>query len=172
MELKLSPMQVLIVSGLPGSGKSKLAQELLERYGKATGLAEAWYCGDSGIILSTDDYFVGSDGQYRYISDEIGQAHRRCQAEFARELDRQRPLIIVDNTNLTSWEVENYYIPAKNKGYAVKVIRVLCDPADAFFRQRHAVPDTIFEEMVEKWNRRDVNPEWDVEEYISAPRAA
>ena len=143
---------------------------LLEWYGKASDLAAAWYRGDPGVILSTDNYFVGPDGQYRYIADEVGRAHLQCQAEFAHELDRQRPLIIVDNTNLTSKEVDTYYTPARNKGYEVKVIRVLCDPADAFFRQRHNVPDTEFEKMLVKWNRRDVKPEWDVEEYSSTSK--
>jgi hypothetical protein len=52
------------------------------------------------------------------------------------------------------------------------VIRVLCDPADAFCRQRHDVPDTVFEKMVEKWNRRDVKPEWDVMEYLATSKTA
>ncbi|NWX33091.1 N4BP2 protein, partial [Notiomystis cincta] len=98
--------QVLVLlRGVPGSGKSYLARNLLED-------------NPGGIILSTDDYFY-KDGQYHYDPDCLGEAHdwNRKRAKEAFEM-RISP-IIIDNTNIQAWEMKPYVTLAQQFKYKV-----------------------------------------------------
>ncbi|NWX20611.1 N4BP2 protein, partial [Aegotheles bennettii] len=98
--------QVLVLlRGVPGSGKSYLARTLLED-------------NPDGIILSTDDYFC-KDGQYHYDPDCLGEAHdwNRKRAKEAFEM-RISP-IIIDNTNIQAWEMKPYVALAQQFKYKV-----------------------------------------------------
>lgn len=61
-----SSLVLILMRGLPGSGKSTLARELLST-------------GPSGLILSTDDYFVHKDG-YCFEPGLLGAAHEWNQS--------------------------------------------------------------------------------------------
>jgi len=149
--VEINQMQVIMVSSIPGGGKTTFTKELLRQ-------------NPEGVAVSADDYFVGSDGKYRYIKDGVHLAHKRCQNLFAYHVDRGTPLIIVDNTNLESKHMVYYHDLAERMGYSFMVVRLNCDPADAFFRQRHNVPEDEFAKMVAMWNKRDVRDEWEVKE--------
>ncbi|NXK06450.1 N4BP2 protein, partial [Herpetotheres cachinnans] len=98
--------QVLVLlRGVPGSGKSYLARTLLED-------------NPDGIILSTDDYFY-KHGQYHYDPDCLGEAHdwNRKRAKEAFEM-RISP-IIIDNTNIQAWEMKPYVTLAQQFKYKV-----------------------------------------------------
>ncbi|NXS31905.1 N4BP2 protein, partial [Pomatostomus ruficeps] len=98
--------QVLVLlRGVPGSGKSYLARNLLED-------------NPGGIILSTDDYFY-KNGQYYYDPDCLGEAHdwNRKRAKEAFEM-RISP-IIIDNTNIQAWEMKPYVTLAQQFKYKV-----------------------------------------------------
>ncbi|NXW10813.1 N4BP2 protein, partial [Fregetta grallaria] len=98
--------QVLVLlRGVPGSGKSYLARILLED-------------NPGGIILSTDDYFY-KHGQYHYDPDCLGEAHdwNRKRAKEAFEM-RISP-IIIDNTNIQAWEMKPYVALAQQFKYKV-----------------------------------------------------
>ncbi|KAM4781888.1 NEDD4-binding protein 2 isoform 1-T2 [Cyanocitta cristata] len=98
--------QVLVLlRGVPGSGKSYLARNLLED-------------NPGGIILSTDDYFY-KHGQYHYDPDCLGEAHdwNRKRAKEAFEM-RISP-IIIDNTNIQAWEMKPYVALAQQFKYKV-----------------------------------------------------
>ncbi|XP_071599799.1 NEDD4-binding protein 2 isoform X2 [Heliangelus exortis] len=98
--------QVLVLlRGVPGSGKSYLARTLLED-------------NPDGIILSTDDYFY-KHGQYHYDPDCLGEAHdwNRKRAKEAFEM-RISP-IIIDNTNTQAWEMKPYVTLAQQFNYKV-----------------------------------------------------
>uniref|UniRef100_A0A663DKJ3 NEDD4 binding protein 2 n=1 Tax=Aquila chrysaetos chrysaetos TaxID=223781 RepID=A0A663DKJ3_AQUCH len=98
--------QVLVLlRGVPGSGKSYLARTLLED-------------NPGGIILSTDDYFY-KHGQYHYDANCLGEAHdwNRKRAKEAFEM-RISP-IIVDNTNIQAWEMKPYVALAQQFKYKV-----------------------------------------------------
>ncbi|NWX49250.1 N4BP2 protein, partial [Steatornis caripensis] len=98
--------QVLVLlRGVPGSGKSYLARTLLED-------------NPGGIILSTDDYFY-KHGQYHYDPDCLGEAHdwNRKRAKEAFEM-RISP-IIIDNTNIQAWEMKPYVTLAQQFKYNV-----------------------------------------------------
>ncbi|XP_074947737.1 NEDD4-binding protein 2 isoform X1 [Phalacrocorax aristotelis] len=98
--------QVLVLlRGVPGSGKSYLARTLLED-------------NPGGIILSTDDYFY-KHGQYHYDPNRLGEAHdwNRKRAKEAFEM-RISP-IIIDNTNIQAWEMKPYVTLAQQFKYEV-----------------------------------------------------
>ncbi|XP_049649904.1 NEDD4-binding protein 2 isoform X2 [Accipiter gentilis] len=98
--------QVLVLlRGVPGSGKSYLARTLLED-------------NPGGIILSTDDYFY-KHGQYHYDADCLEEAHdwNRKRAKEAFEM-RISP-IIIDNTNVQAWEMKPYVALAQQFKYKV-----------------------------------------------------
>ncbi|KAJ7426216.1 hypothetical protein BTVI_02096 [Pitangus sulphuratus] len=98
--------QVLVLlRGVPGSGKSYLARNLLED-------------NPGGIILSTDDYF-NKNGQYHYDPNCLGEAHdwNRKRAKEAFEMGISP--IIIDNTNIQAWEMKPYVILAQQFKYEI-----------------------------------------------------
>lgn len=150
-------MSVTILSGLPGSGKSKLARDMTTH---ADGVTR------TGIVISADDYFMRT-GSYVFDPRDIGLAHADC---FRRFLDALAALasgkvspfdVIVDNTNLSLWEISPYVLAATAYGgdYPT-VVTVVCDPALAFARQTHGVPRASFDRMVETLESRQLPPFW------------
>lgn len=142
---------MIVLSGLPGCGKTTWARALVAARG-------------SGLIVSADDYFVGPDGQYRYIASDVLRAHNACFRRFCVALQQRVPLIVVDNTNTTVKEIERYLNEALASGYASRVVRINADPAVCFERQIHDVPPEHFKKVVQRFNQRHVRPEWQVEE--------
>lgn len=98
--LQLCKGGVLVLVGLPGSGKSALANELSELHPNTR-------------VISSDDYFM-RDGEYKFNPTKLGEAHDRCWQVFVEECDRwyfwkrSDGLVIVDNTNTSPFELAPY----------------------------------------------------------------
>ncbi|KAJ8266698.1 hypothetical protein GJAV_G00133610 [Gymnothorax javanicus] len=99
---------LIIMRGLPGSGKTALAREIMEDYG------------NTGVILSTDDYFIDDDGNYHFKFRQLGTAHEwnKDRAEEAMQ-DGEHP-IIIDNTNMRLQEMRPYVELGLEYGYFIK----------------------------------------------------
>ncbi|KAM9566131.1 uncharacterized protein ACIB01_004311 isoform 1-T3 [Guaruba guarouba] len=97
---------LLILRGLPGSGKTTLSRVLL---------------GEShdGIVFSTDDYFHQHDG-YTYNAAQLGDAHDWNQKRAKQAMEQGKSPIIIDNTNTQAWETKPYVEVALEKGYRVE----------------------------------------------------
>ncbi|NXJ91796.1 N4BP2 protein, partial [Corythaixoides concolor] len=136
--------QVLVLlRGVPGSGKSYLARALLED-------------NPGGIILSTDDYF-SKHGQYHYDPDCIGEAHdwNRKRAKEAFEM-RISP-IIIDNTNIQAWEMKPYVTLAQQFNYKVMFREPdtwwKFKPKELERRNIHGVSKEKIKRMLERYER-------------------
>uniref|UniRef100_A0A8C3TW62 NEDD4 binding protein 2 n=1 Tax=Catharus ustulatus TaxID=91951 RepID=A0A8C3TW62_CATUS len=134
---------LVLLRGVPGSGKSYLARNLLED-------------NPGGIILSTDDYFY-KHGQYHYDPDCLGEAHdwNRKRAKEAFEM-RLSP-IIIDNTNIQAWEMKPYVALAQQFKYKVMFREPdtwwKFKPKELERRNIHGVSKEKIKRMLERYER-------------------
>ncbi len=136
--------RVIIMRGLPGSGKST--------YSKQT-FPEAAIC-------SADDYFETPAG-YVFNPMCIRDAHIQCMREFLEFTDTQ-DTVVVDNTNLNQFEIAPYVLVAEAKGFTVNILRLVVDLPTAMARNVHKVPDGVLLRMFDK-GFESSPPWWDEE---------
>ena len=123
---------LIILQGVPGAGKSTRAAQL------AASMPGA-------VICSTDEYFLGADGVYRFRPEQLGEAHA-WNVRRAVNAMRCGRTVIVDNTNILRKHVRPYVQAACDLGIVVEFVRV-----DGGFQSTHNVPDAVVERM-----RRDM----------------
>jgi hypothetical protein len=83
---------LIIMRGVPGSGKSYLAHQLK----------------GGGVVFSTDDYFINYQGQYIFDRNQLGIAHEWNQKRANEALKAGANPVVIDNTNLEAWEMQPY----------------------------------------------------------------
>lgn len=135
LEESLKKKKVIIMRGVPGSGKSTKAKSF------------------EGVIVSADDYFM-NNGIYCYNSSLIREAHQRCLANFSFLLYKGIPLVIVDNTNIQKWNYEKYEKVAKQYGYEVEVVSLKdsgLSVQELAKRNIHGVPEEKIKQMLNSW---------------------
>lgn len=157
-------MQVLVLSGLPGSGKSTYVNHLL---------AETRERGQMVAVVSADDFFIQPDGAWVFDPTKIGEAHADCLKRFVAYC--QDPvafnanLCIVDNTNLSIAEIAPYMAFAQAYGHEAKVVRIKCPGDVAFARQTHGVPLERFMHMFANQRELVLPPWWPTETIDTTP---
>jgi len=126
--------RVIIMRGLPGSGKSTKART----YG--------------GTIVSADDHMI-KDGVYKFDATRLGYVHGRCYYEFKEAVDRGDAIVIVDNTNISPKEYKRYRQYARGRGYEVEIDTIesglTCE--ELAERNTHNVPLESIKRMNERW---------------------
>lgn len=142
-------MQITILSGVPGSGKSHWAK------------AQA-----NTTIVSADNYLPENPRP-----QDFGIAHAKCMSAFMdfvryggmHKTDKQ---IIVDNTNTTAVEIAPYYLTAQaDELTEIRVLRLIPDDFEAAYkRNTHKVPFKTFCVMTANFLKRDVMPWWEVQD--------
>ncbi|XP_006822676.2 2',3'-cyclic-nucleotide 3'-phosphodiesterase-like [Saccoglossus kowalevskii] len=105
---------MFIMRGLPGSGKSVIADVIRETY-------------LNSIICSADDFRM-VDGQYVFVQADLQAVHEKCQACAKDACEKGINVVIIDNTNVRSWEMKFYVSLANQANYTV----VLVEPKTAW----------------------------------------
>ncbi|NXA30932.1 N4BP2 protein, partial [Eudromia elegans] len=136
--------QVLVLlRGVPGSGKSFLARALLED-------------NPGGIILSTDDYFY-KHGQYRYDATCLGEAHDWNRKRAKEAFEKRVSPIIIDNTNIQAWEMKPYVTLAQQFKYKVMFREPdtwwKFKPKELERRNIHGISKEKIKRMLERYER-------------------
>lgn len=90
---------VVILSGLPGSGKSTIKRDLVESM-----LTHRY----SVQVISHDNYFM-ENGEYKFTEEKYSAARPECKTDFDKAVDKGINCIIIDNPNM-DWEDTRYYI--------------------------------------------------------------
>lgn len=83
-------MNLILMRGVSGSGKSTRARELE---------------GPDTVILSTDDLFM-IEGKYVFDPTKLQENHQRNQERCREHMVLKTRTIIIDNTNIQSWEMK------------------------------------------------------------------
>ncbi|PKU43554.1 nedd4-binding protein 2-like 2 isoform x1 [Limosa lapponica baueri] len=137
----LSQKWLLILRGLPGSGKSTLSRILLGQ-------------SRDGIVFSTDDYFRQQDG-YTYNAAQLGDAHDWNQKRAKQAMEQGKSPVIIDNTNTQAWEMKPYVEVALEKGYRVEFHEPdtwwKFDPEELEKRNKHGVTREKIAQMLERY---------------------
>lgn len=124
--------KVIIMQGIPGSGKSFAVSKL------------------ANPAVCSADFFFEKDGHYDFDVKKLPEAHAACLLAFLGFVQEGKPLVVVDNTSTTVAEVAPYYALAQAHGYEVEIHTVKADPKVAAARNTHGVPLAACEAMAKR----------------------
>lgn len=123
-----------LIRGVPGSGKSTFAKDLVD-----SGLADRW--------LEADQYFMCL-GKYLFDASKLKTAHEWCQTATKFTLMQERS-VVVSNTSTTEKEVAVYQQIAKDYG-ATFVSLIVENRNDT--KNVHNVPEEKIKQMKDRFH--------------------
>jgi len=131
------PKQLILMQGIPGSGKSVTADALRDLLG--------------ACIYSTDTFWEQGEG-YNFDASKLTAAHEWNQSRVARAMAGGVQVIIIDNTNIKRRDAKHYQVMAAEHDYQVSVIRVetpidVCIARQADRPEDRRVPEEIIRRM-------------------------
>ena len=132
----MSKQQLILVRGLPGSGKSTIAKNIEK---------------DSGdwIHLETDMFWYDPDGNYNFDYTRLKESHQWCQNATKTYLEDYFN-VVVSNTFTTKKEMIPYFEIAKQFNIIPNIII-----ATGNFGNIHNVPVDAYQRMKDRF-------EWEV----------
>lgn len=121
-------MQLVIIRGLPGAGKSTYAKKNFPFHKH----------------FEADMYFC-RDGDYKFDPTKLNAAHRWCQGKVNEALANRKD-VVVSNTFIQEWEFDAYKEIAHNHGCRVLIVELKTQ-----FQNIHGVPEDKLEMMKRRW---------------------
>lgn len=140
--------QMILVRGLPGSGKTTFARALAQTV-------------TPSVIIAADDYFTSEDGDYNWDPNRLKQAHTACQ-ERARSAFESGRTVIVHNTFTTRKEMEPYVKIAQGDVEVYSIFDGGLSDEQLAERNVHGVPVESIKRMRDRWVDAAVTPEINV----------
>jgi predicted kinase len=129
---------LILLRGLPGSGKTTLAEVILFTPNNV-----------SIDVLSADNFFTDENGYYNFDSTKLKEAHSDCELKCAEKMKMGVSRIAVANTFTEDWEMESYYQMADRYGYRVHSVIVENRHEG---KNVHNVPDNEIESMKNRFS--------------------
>lgn len=130
---------VIIMRGLPGSGKSTFVEQFQPPY----------------KVCSADDYFTDVQGNYNFDPSKLTEAHAWCMKHFLLALESELNIrdLVVDNTNCSRAEYTPYVQVARAFGVPkIQLIKIEPAPVDVLVQRNiHGVPKEAIKGMLSRW---------------------
>ena len=145
-------MKVIILSGIPGSGKSTFTTP--------------WSI--TTKIVSADHFFMNDKGEYKFDARQLSKAHGKCLRNFVDYITSGDGIdrLIVDNTNTSVLEIAPYVSLANAFEVDCELITIECDPEIAAKRNIHGVPLEACKRMANNIKNRTLPPFWTVKQTV------
>ena len=94
-------MNLYLLRGLPGAGKSTIGKNL------------------KAVNFEADQFFLDENSNYNFDATKLKDAHEWCQKRVKNCMIEGIKDISVSNTFTQEWEMEAYYNMAKEYGYMI-----------------------------------------------------
>jgi predicted kinase len=120
---------LVLVRGLPGSGKSTFAQALAL----------------TGFQHYEADMVHMVDGQYKFDPERVAEAHGWCLDMATAALESGKS-VVVSNTFTRLWEMEPYKAVAKRLGVQTHIVVM-----SGQWGSIHGVPADVLDRMRDRW---------------------
>ena len=137
--------ELILIRGLPGSGKSYLADWLKT----VLNYDPDWWDGSEHMWFhrETDQFFCSDKyvNDYKFDASKLKEAHQWCQNEV-RGILNSGCSVIVSNTFTRIWEMQPYIDMAKEFGAKLTVIT-----CEGQYGSVHNVPQEKIQEMKLRW---------------------
>lgn len=132
---------LVLMRGLPGSGKTTLALKM---------------CGATGVILSADHFFY-QDGRYSFDKARLSEAHEWNKRRAKQAMQEGHTPVIIDNTNVEVWEMMPYVALALRSKYHVCMLEPdtpwKFDARQLAQKNMHGVARRTIDSMLERYDR-------------------
>jgi dephospho-CoA kinase len=125
---------LIIVRGLPGAGKSTVAELLSDEFYP---------------VISADDFFTLETGAYNFDVNKLHEAHAWCRDWVVKWMKENKEKIFVANTFTTESEVKSYYEIAREYDY--NVISLIVENRHGGI-SIHNVPDDTLDKMKNRFS--------------------
>jgi len=137
------PKIVIILRGLPGSGKSHLGRLIKDK--------ELEQGGEQPRILALDDYF-DVDGKYEYDAEMEDLYRSNLIKSFKKNIDGGYfQFLIVDSINSEIDHFRSMWSHAKQNGFEVYVCDVECEASTAVSRNIHGRTEKEVRDLASAW---------------------
>jgi tRNA uridine 5-carbamoylmethylation protein Kti12 len=144
-------MQVILLRGLPGAGKTTYIQSMKDY--------------NPEVVVCSNDNFLVQDGEYKWTRAACAQAQKHCWNQFQIALHLRKKIVVVDNVNNSLKTLEPYIKAAKEANYSVEIIEIGDRTEEAVFRyaQRnvHGYPIEVIQYIAHNWDNIIYDPRVD-----------
>ena len=121
---------LILLRGLPGSGKSTFAKTICDEYYEA------------------DQYFINENGEYVFDASKLKLAHEWCKLRTEHAMEDGVEKIVVSNTFTQAWEMQPYFELAAKYGYRTHSLIIENKHGG---KNVHNVPDSKLKEMKDRF---------------------
>lgn len=135
--------EIILVRGLPGSGKSTMAKKIV--------------AAKKDFVHLETDMFFEKEGIYEYDSTKIKEAHDWCVSTAKRALEEGKS-VVISNTFIKIWEMKRYI----DFGFPFKIVEMKGNWTNIhdISQEKIEVMKIKWEMLPSDWINNQIGNEW------------